>query len=184
MNHLIYTNTTTDILLDHIYFGSTSDPIYETLRRCAIISYKIDNSFSQNVGGDNLLTLQTVFIGTRDEDHVISGESFSQIIEDDVCYIQIGESENSFEEAVIYHEHGHTLMFDLLEYKVQAGGGHYMDQKSRPSLAFLEGWADFWACFATNNSSLYSINPYNYGVDINTVEAQNFIYTKIKFYCL
>lgn len=67
----IFSNTTTDILINYTYFGSTIDPIGESLRRCAEISYKIDYSFAQNVGGDDLPTIQTVWVGTRNDDQVI-----------------------------------------------------------------------------------------------------------------
>ena len=164
----------------YTYGGSQTDVILETLRRCAYIGNRIDFSISTNVGGDDLATIQSLQIGTRNDDGVMpdgSGSTFGEPA-NNTSQILIGPKLlTNFYDSVIIHEHGHTLMFALTNYEWRAGGDHYADQKNRTNMAFSEGWADFWACFATNNSSLYSINPYYYGLDISTVEAQNFIYS-------
>jgi hypothetical protein len=172
-------NIYTQWSFSYTYEGSQTDGILETLRRCAYIGNRIDFSISTNVGGDDLATIQSLVIGTRNDDGVMpdgSGASFGEP-ENNTSYIQIGpQAEFDLWDAVIIHEHGHTLMFALTNYEWRAGGDHYADQKNRTNMAFSEGWADFWACTVTNNSALYSQNPYSgYQLDINTVEAQNFI---------
>jgi hypothetical protein len=93
-------------------------------------------------------------------------------------YIHIGSHTNDLYDAVIIHEHGHTLMFTLTNFEWRAGGDHYADQKNRTNMAFSEGWADYWACTVTNNSALYSQEPYTfYQLDINTV-TRNYIYSR------
>ncbi|HMU44555.1 MAG TPA: hypothetical protein PKA80_14750, partial [Ignavibacteriaceae bacterium] len=165
----------------YTYGGSQTDVILETLRRCAYIGNRIDFSISTNVGGDDLATIQSLQIGTRNDDGVMpdgSGSAFGEPA-NNTSQILIGPKlDQNYYDAVIIHEHGHTLMFALTNFEWRAGGSHYADQKNRTNMAFSEGWADFWACYVSNNSSLYSIVPYAaYQLDINTVEAKNFIYS-------
>ncbi|MCH7723017.1 MAG: hypothetical protein IIC76_06710 [Bacteroidetes bacterium] len=180
-------NVYTQVNFDYTYAGSPTNGVIETLRRCAHIGNRIDYSILTNVGGDDLAAIQSILIATRDNDAVMPAGSGSLIIDEvnKITAILIAPDEDiDYYDAVIIHEHGHTLMFTLTNYEWREAGNHYLDQKNRPGMAFSEGWASYWACTVANNSTLYSQTPYAfYQLDVNTV-TRNYIYSRTALHAI
>ncbi|NCS88378.1 MAG: hypothetical protein CO127_01720 [Ignavibacteria bacterium CG_4_9_14_3_um_filter_36_18] len=177
----VYENIYSSIEANY-FFDQSSDVINETLRRCAHIGNRLDVSIGTNVGGDNLGTIQHVEAGTTSN----SGhESFTRIknAANRINYIQIGSTQPQYYDlldGVIIHEHGHSIQIAInnFDYDYEAQGSHYIDQKGNTHLAYSEGWANFWACAVFNNSGLYNNAPYNFQLDLSTVNT-SYIYSII-----
>lgn len=139
---------------------TSSDPEAETMRVSAYIAERLNEALSMNVGQD-LKTLQTIYIATKEEDEAFERRSFASVYDSNekISFVQVGtDPDFDLQDAVLLHEVGHTLLYAAdpnFQRSSEAGGYHYLNNLSHPHVAYSEGWASFFAAAVTGDPALY-----------------------------
>jgi hypothetical protein len=161
--------------------------VLEGFRRCFEIAYRLDSAMSYavinnlKINNDSIANAQTVNIITsgisfpEGEDGAYAAIYNASAKENDLF---IGYEDYYQSDGVVLHEYGHTLQITMNNFTFypEQGGLHYIDGAGHPNNAFSEGWANYWACAATNRQ-LYNESPSNFQLNLGTTTS-SYLYSQ------